>query len=140
MSHPSPVRVRAARLVLSEDQLDLLEKLEVGLTRRNPELSAQMLSKLARARIVSPNRLPDDVVAIGRRATYLDEHTGETRCIVLALPADADIASDHVSVITPIGIALIGLPVGARASWKARNNESRHLRLLGVDWQTEPSR
>lgn len=132
MSHSSSIRTRAARLVISEDQLDLLEKLETGMARRNPELSALMLSKLARARIVPPARLPDDVVAIGRRITYLDEHTGATHNITLVPPAEADISLDHVSVATPIGMALIGLPVGAKASWNARSNERRHLRLLGV--------
>lgn len=133
MSHSSSIRTRAARLVISEDQFDLLEKLEAGLARRNPELSALIQSKLARARIVHPNRLPDDVVSIGRRITYLDEHTDTSHYITLVPPAEADIALDRVSVITPIGIALIGLPVGAKASWSARNNDLRHLRLLGVE-------
>lgn len=134
------VRARAARLVISEDHLDLLEKLETGLARRNPELSAQLLSKLARARIVPSGRLPEDVVAIGRRVTYLDEDAEATRHLTLVPPAEADIALDHVSVMTPIGIALIGLPVGAKASWKARNNESRRLHLLDVELQEDRSR
>lgn len=140
MTHSPTIRARAARLVISEDQISLLERLEAGLARRNPELSALLLSKLARARIVPANRLPDDVAAIGRRITYRDEGADVTRHITLVPPAEADIARDHVSIMTPIGIALIGLPKGAKASWKARNNESRGLWLLDVERQDDPSR
>ncbi|MDP0927666.1 nucleoside diphosphate kinase regulator [Paracoccus onubensis] len=140
MNHSPPARARAARRVISEDHLDLLERLEAGLVRRNPELSALLLSTLARARIVPADRLPDDVVALGRRVTYLDEDTQVNRHMTLVPPAEADIARDHVSVMTPIGIALIGLPVGAKASWKARNNESRRLRLLEVERREDRSR
>jgi regulator of nucleoside diphosphate kinase len=52
--------------------------------------------------------------------------------VTLVLPGEADIAERKVSVLTPIGAALIGLAQGASIDWETRDGESRELTVLQV--------
>ena len=63
---------------------------------------------LSQARRVPDAKLPGDRVAMGSSVTYVDELSGARRTVWLAYPADADVASGRISVLSPIGRALIG--------------------------------
>jgi regulator of nucleoside diphosphate kinase len=52
--------------------------------------------------------------------------------VTIVLPADANIAAGRVSVLTPIGAALIGLKAGASIGWETREGEERRLSVLAV--------
>ena len=52
------------------------------------------------------------MVNIGSQVSFRDEVTGREQTVSIVLPADADIAAGRVSVLTPIGAALIGLKAG----------------------------
>src|SRR5690606_27200373 len=91
-----------------------------------------LLTELARARIVPAMDLPGDVAAIRSRVTYRDETTGREQSVVLVWPEEADIAAGRASVLTPIGVALIGLQAGARFTWDTRTGETRELTVLSV--------
>lgn len=72
----------------------------------NPaEALAELLSQ---ARRVPDAKLPDDRIAMGSTVTYVEESSGARRTVSLAYPADADLASGRISVLSPIGRALIG--------------------------------
>ncbi|GHG90857.1 nucleoside diphosphate kinase regulator [Pseudodonghicola xiamenensis] len=137
----TPPVTRRARLAIAEDQLDALEALATGFARRNPALSDLLLSTLTRARIVPPQRMPADVIQLGRPLRYRDTTDGSEKTVTLVLPEQADIALGRVSVMTPIGVALLGMPAGARAKWTTRSGEKRQLEVLEVlvaDPATEP--
>lgn len=125
-------RVRRPKIVLSNTRLADLEALCDGMLRRNPELAEQLLEELGRARIVSPSRLRADVVDIGRKVTYRDEATGTEHIITLVFPQEADISAGRVSVMTPIGVALIGLAEEATFHWETRDGHQRGLKILKV--------
>jgi regulator of nucleoside diphosphate kinase len=63
---------------------------------------------LSQARRVPDASLPGDRVAMGSSVTYVDEFSGSRRTVSLAYPADTDVASGRISVLSPIGRALIG--------------------------------
>ncbi len=119
-------------VIISEDQIARLERLAEGLVGRNPELADRLMTELARARIAGPARLPADVVTIGSTVTYRDETSGRDQTITLVWPEDADIAAGRASVLTPIGVALLGLRAGARFEWETRKGELRELTVLAV--------
>jgi regulator of nucleoside diphosphate kinase len=118
--------------VISSSRLAELEALSEGMMRRNPELAEQLIEELGRARIVSPARLRPDVVDIGRIVTYRDEETGKDHTITLVFPQDADISNARISVMTPIGVALIGLHEDAVFHWQTRGGKRRELKILKV--------
>ncbi|ARC87383.1 nucleoside diphosphate kinase regulator [Rhodovulum sp. MB263] len=129
---PSRGTGRRPRVVISADSLDRLEALAQGAIQRNPELADRLLGELGRARIVPVAKLPPDVVAIGRAVTYRDESTGQEKTVTPVFPEAADISSGRVSVLTPIGIALIGLAEGASLPWDTRDGKRRVLTVLRV--------
>jgi regulator of nucleoside diphosphate kinase len=58
---------------------------------------------------------------------------GETRRVKLVFPGQADIAAGRISILTPIGAALIGLSEGQSIAWKTRDGRLRQLTILAVE-------
>ena len=58
---------------------------------------------------------------------------GEERTVTLVFPGEADIAEGRISVLTPIGIALIGLAAGQSMDWTARDGRIHRLTVDSVD-------
>jgi regulator of nucleoside diphosphate kinase len=90
------------------------------------------MQEVARATVLPSGEMPADVVNIGSEVTYRDETTGRTQTVTIVLPPEADIARHRVSVLTPIGAALIGLSTGAAIGWETRDGEERRLTVLEV--------
>jgi len=120
------------RVTIDRAYLDRLEALANSAQRRAPELSDRLLEELDRARIVDSAKMPPNVVTIGNSVTYRDETTGREQTVVLVLPGEADIAQGRVLVLTPIGVALLGLPEGASFTWDTRQGETRRLTVKRV--------
>lgn len=123
---------RRPKITVSEAALARLEALAEGAQRRDPALGDRLMEELTRARIVKPGKMPKNVVAIGSSVTYRDEQTGQEQSLVLVFPGDADIARNRVSIMTPIGVALLGLTEGATFHWDTRNNQRRVLTVVSV--------
>lgn len=124
---------RKPRVTIDGALMDHLEALASGAMARNPGLADQLLGELARAHVTKPGKMPADVVSIGNEVVYRDEATGREHDITLVFPEDADIAQNRVSVLTPIGVGLIGLTVGARIRWQMRDGAMRDLTVLRVE-------
>ena len=67
---------------------------------------------LAQARRVPDAKVPEDRVAMGSTGTYFEQSSGMKRTVTLAYPAQADLALRRISVLSPIGRALIGRRCG----------------------------
>ncbi|TYB88460.1 nucleoside diphosphate kinase regulator [Oceaniovalibus sp. ACAM 378] len=128
-----PRRERAPRIVIEANALAHLESLAEGAIQRNPELANRLLDELGRARIVKQEKLPANVVTIGSTVSYRDESTGQEKTVTLVYPEDADIALQRVSVMTPIGVALVGLAEGAAFHWNTRDHQRRALTVIKVE-------
>ncbi|MFP7674501.1 nucleoside diphosphate kinase regulator [Marivita sp. S0852] len=142
MSTPTPDAppkrsTRRPRIVISAEDLAHIEGLADGALERNPTLADRLLDELGRARIVAADRIPETVVQIGSAVTYRDEATGQERTVELVYPEDADIARQRVSVMTPIGVALIGLSEGAVFHWDTRGNQRRMLTVIKVEAKSD---
>lgn len=96
-----------------------------------PEITAGLLHELDRARLVPARTLPGDVVRPGSRVTYQDVDSGAIRTIRLVWPQQADVTTMQISVLTPIGAALIGLRAGQRIRWRLAGAD-RCLLVLDV--------
>ena len=69
---------------------------------------------------------------LGSQVEFRDEQTGKIQEIILVYPHDADIARRRVSVLTPVGAALLGLSVKQTISFRTRTGERRELTVLKV--------
>jgi len=63
---------------------------------------------------------------------FRDETTGQVRRVTLVYPNEADVAVGRISVLTPIGAALIGLSVSQTMEWETPGGERRSLTILSV--------
>jgi len=97
-----------------------------------PEVAELLFGELERARIRPDAALPADVVRPGSRVEFIDEAHGERRTVTLVYPAEADIAAGRVSVLTPVGVGLLGLSPGQTILWPDREGARRTLRILAV--------
>lgn len=96
-----------------------------------PDTAEELLSELDRARIVADESVPRDVVRMGSRVEFRADN--ECRRVTLVFPPEADIAAGRISVLTPVGAALIGLAKGQSIAWTARDGSRHELTVLAVE-------
>ena len=121
-----------ARAVIDATLVERLESLAGAAVARLPETAYPLVNKLSAAKLVPPARLPADVVTIGSLVEYRDDLTGRTMRVRLVWPEHADISRGRVSVLTPVGVALLGLSAGGGFRWTARGGEERALTVIQV--------
>lgn len=90
-----------------------------------------LLDEMERARVVPDAKLNPDIVRMGSRVQYRTEED-DLRDVTLVYPIDADISDGKVSVLTPVGAALIGLRTGQSITWEARDGRKNVLTVLSV--------
>ena len=133
-----PQTTRTPPITIDADHLAHIESLATGAMDRNPALADRLLEELSRANIVESGLMPANVVTIGSWVTYRDEITAQRKSARLVYPEDADISQLRVSVMTPIGVALLGLTEGASFYWDTRDNQRRMLTILRVEPPISP--
>ncbi|HEX5744887.1 MAG TPA: nucleoside diphosphate kinase regulator [Archangium sp.] len=94
-------------------------------------------AELLRAEVVEPTQVPPDVVTMNSRVVYRDEDTGETREVTLSYPKDASMEQGRVSVLAPVGAALLGLSVGQEIEWQLPGGKHKRLSILSVTYQPQ---
>ena len=100
--------------------------------------AARLLAdELARATVVPAAELPADVVTMDSTVTAVDDVSGQEYRLRLCWPADADPAKGRISVLAPVGSALLGLSVGQAIDWTGPAGKPLRVRVTGVEWQPE---
>jgi regulator of nucleoside diphosphate kinase len=108
-----------------------LEKLRPLLDQHDSPAAELLDAELHRARIVEPDRVPADVVTMNSEVVYEDCETSATRTVRVVFPKDADANQNRISVLAPIGSALLGLRVGQSITWRVPQGTKR-LRVVEV--------
>jgi len=91
-----------------------------------------LYAELMRAQIVAANDVPDDVVRMNSRLVFVDTTSGARRTISLVFPNAADVTQGRISVLAPIGSAVLGLRVGDEIDWPLPNGRQTRLRIVDV--------
>ncbi len=111
----------------------LLEKLPPGQAGQG----ALLLEELARARVVAPEDMPANVVTMNSRVRFAVQPGGLAREMTLVYPRDADGSTDRVSVLAPVGAAMLGLSVGDHMVWPAPDGGLLDVRITALVYQPE---
>ena len=122
---------RRPKIVIRKTDFERLTKLATALADRNPRASDDLFAELDRARVVSDGWMREDIVQIGSTVQYRTA-TGDTRTVTLVYPGEADIGEGKISVLTPIGTALLGLSVGQSMTWATRDGRELELSVVSV--------
>lgn len=120
------------RIVLTATDHEKLSGLANAAANTMPEVAAELMEELDRAHILSKGRHPIDTVCMGCEVDFRDDMTGRVQTVTLVYPNEADISKGRISVLTPIGTALIGLPIGKSIDWITRTGETKRLTVLQV--------
>ncbi len=100
---------------------------------RDPQFADDLTRELARAHLVPPDEIGPATVTMGATVEFAYRHSGARQTVTLVFPPDADIAKGRISVLTPVGTALIGLSVGQSITFDTRRGETRTITVLAVD-------
>lgn len=115
-------------IVASED---LTRLLQLAARFAGAETATQLEVELERARVLPLSKMPDDVVVMNSRLEYEIVATSQRRRVQLVYPPEADSDAGRVSVLAPLGCALLGLRVGQEIEWRMPGGP-RCLRVLSV--------
>lgn len=89
-------------------------------------------AELGRAEILKDKELPDDVVSMNSVVTFIDLNSNEETTLQLVYPKDASVDQMKISILSPVGSALIGLRIGGEIDWPLPQGKSRLLKVVGV--------
>ncbi len=126
-------------ITVSPLDLRRLEALLDAPEHRGSAAAAALEEELGRASMLPPERMPANVVTMNSVVTCVDEVAGDTHTLTLVYPRDADAAAGKVSVLAPVGIALLGLSVGQQIDWQAPGGRPLRVRVTAVRYQPEAS-
>ena len=111
----------ANQVILLKKDFDILNnyvKNLHGMQVNEKENFSKLSQELGKARLVSVEEFPTDVVRLDSTVVIRDVQTRRDMTITIVLPAHADIKQKKVSVLAPIGTALIGFRKGQKVSWE----------------------
>lgn len=103
-----------------------------ALVNSGSALTETLEQELERATILPDRKLPKDVVSMFSTVEYRNVETNAVNSVTLVYPAEADVNAAKVSVLAPIGAALIGLKVGRHIDWALPNARTVRLEVIGV--------
>jgi regulator of nucleoside diphosphate kinase len=122
----------ASRIHVARSEIDRLRALVEQHSEGRDAVAAERLgAELDRAIVV--DRLPPGVVAPGSRVRFEDQPTRTVREAVLVYPASADASAGRISVLAPIGAALLGLAAGDTIAWPLPGGREARIRILAVE-------
>ena len=124
--------MKQPHLVISSLDLDRIEQL---LGNHPQHLALQ--EELDRAEIRDPADMPPDVVTMNSTVRFKMQNSGSEFCLTLVYPKDAQGDESKISVLAPVGSALLGLSVGQTIDWTAPGGRKLRLRVTAVHYQPE---
>ena len=119
------------KIVVRDIDHERLTVLAGNASEKLEEVAEELMQELDRAKVVPQKKLPADVVRMGSTVEFRS-NDGHERKVTLVYPGEADIAQGKISILTPIGTALIGLTPGQSMSWTARDGKAHELSVISV--------
>ena len=117
---------------VTEADHEILSNLAQAVAGRSPG-GRVLAGEMARAVIVEAGQAPCPFVGIGSTVGFQDLTSGQVRRMRLSLPRDASIDDGRISVLTPVGAALIGMTAGETFHWTDHDSRPRGVRVLSIE-------
>lgn len=118
------------------------ERIEALLTKVGDQAPGmlELRAELERADVVAPEQMPDDVVTMNSTVVFENVESGKSFELALVYPKDIDGSAGKVSILAPVGSALLGLAVGQTIQWQLPGGNALKLKVLEVRDQPEARR
>ena len=122
--------------VTSEDRKRLQALLSRPTDTMDRDDVSGLVAEVQRAVVVPAPEIPPDVITMNSRARLLDLDQLTTLDYTVVFPEDADFAAGRISVVAPIGAAMLGYRVGDEIEWVVPSGP-RRLRVEAILYQPE---
>ncbi len=133
---PALPKIALPEIVLSSLDLDRLDQLLSRLPATDPaRLSLEQ--ELERGTVVEPEAMPANVVTMNSKVKIRLTKTGDESSLTLVYPKDLDASGEKVSVLAPVGSALLGLSEGDEIHWPMPSGEVQPIQVLQLLYQPE---
>lgn len=116
-------------ITLTPDDYKRLSLLARAAENKMPDVASVLTEELDRAHVLADGH-PSKTVRMGSEVRFRDDATGAVQTATLVYPDSADISQRKISVLTPVGAALVGLSAGSSITWETRSGEVRRLTVL----------
>ncbi|WP_353190601.1 nucleoside diphosphate kinase regulator [Pandoraea pnomenusa] len=133
----STVNSQRPSITVSTLDIERLEALMAQAPRAALPYVEALETELARANVVDPEQMPADVATMNSVLRYRDLATQQEHRVTLVYPQHLAAAENGLSVLAPVGSALLGLRVGQSIHWQVPGGHLIELELLGIDYQPE---
>lgn len=120
------------RIVLTTQDYEKLSTLARAAANTLPDVAGALTEELDRAHVLAKRKYPEHTVCMGCEVEFRDDTNGKIQTVTLVYPEAADISRGKISVLTPIGTALIGLRAGHSMEWETRSGDLKRLTVLHV--------
>ena len=124
-------------LLTATDERRLTQLLEAKADDLDPRALELLEDELARAKVVDSSEIPPNVVTMNSVVSFEDLETGEQSEVRLVYPSATSGGKGRVSILAPVGAALLGLAVGDSIEWPVPSGRARNLRVAAVHYQPE---
>ncbi|HEY9201837.1 MAG TPA: nucleoside diphosphate kinase regulator [Gammaproteobacteria bacterium] len=125
------------KIIISSVDAERLEKLLDALPKGSFPGKEELEAEIARADIVDPEDMPSTVITMNSTVKFKVESSPEDFTLTLVYPKDLDASSSKISILAPVGSALIGLSVGDSIEWPKPGGGVIRVRVEDVIYQPE---
>ena len=117
-------------ICLKVTEIDRLRKIAEAASHADPHTTAFLKREIERAEILTAKRVLVGLVTMNSDVTFRDDIGRQERTVELTYPEEADVEGDRISILTPVGAALIGLSVGQTIEFQNPSGGWRSLTVL----------
>ena len=103
---------------------------------RGSDYLKKLAEEIQKASVVQPDQIPSDVITLNSTARLVDLETNEEMVYTLVFPEDADSSQGKISILAPIGTAMLGYKAGDTFEWETLGGE-RTIRVKEMLYQPE---
>lgn len=97
------------------------------------ETTSLLEEEMSRALVVSHDQLPNDVVSMNSTVKFVCVDSSKESVVKLVFPSDANIEQNKISILAPVGAALIGLRVGQTIRWPLPHGREKTFKVVAVE-------
>lgn len=120
------------QIILTTPDSERLRRLADAAAGKFPQAAEFLAREVDRAELSDDTATVQSLVTMGSEVVYRDDETGKTRKVILVYPDEADLDAGKISVLTPIGAALIGLSVNQSIEFETPTGATRSVTVESV--------
>ncbi|WP_430010373.1 nucleoside diphosphate kinase regulator [Methylophaga lonarensis] len=124
-------------IIVSEQDAERLDKLLASLPEKEFSAREALEAELDRAEILPSTEMPNDVVTMNSTVRFRVSSSKDDFCLTLVYPKDMDDSGNKISILAPVGSALLGLRQGDEIEWPGSDGRMMQVRIEEIIYQPE---